>query len=84
MATEYTHVRVERTTFRELERIRQRFLTGEAMGYAKLEKDNRGRFSLDKVILRLIRELDMKDARSRKYKARKRGGKSTNDEATTD
>ena len=81
VATQFTHVRVEKTTLLELERIRQQFLNGELMGRTKLEKDTRGRFSLDKVILRLIRELDMKAARNAKYRANKRGGKSTN--ATT-
>jgi hypothetical protein len=47
------------------------------MGSRTLEKDLRNRFSLDKVILLLIRELDLKDRRNKRRRERKRVGKST-------
>lgn len=73
MATEFTLIRVERETLQKLERMRERFLNGQGQRRSRYERDNRGRFSLDKVILYLIQEIDYKTARNERYRERKRG-----------
>lgn len=84
MAKDWTFIRIERFALQELERMRVRFLTGEMLGRSKLEKDDRGRFSLTRVILRLVREYDLKVKREERYRARKKGGKPTDGETATD
>jgi len=81
MAKDWIMVRVERSTRRELERVRQSMLTGEMMGLSELSKDNRDRFSLDAKILRLIAFRDKHAARSKKSRAGRNNG-NTNPQET--
>jgi hypothetical protein len=72
MASVTIMVRVDRRTHAALERVRESMLLGEAMGLAELSKDFRDRFSLDKVIVRLIAFRDRAAERSRRSKARRK------------
>ena len=71
MAKDYTHVRLEPPTLRELERVRASMLVGEMMGLNVLQHDPRHRVSLDQVIRRLIAFRDRHAERSRRSKARR-------------
>lgn len=83
MAKDWTFIRIERFAQQELLRMQLRFLNGEPGRKSKLEKDDRGRFSLTKVILLLVKEIDDKDRRAKKHQARKRGGKASNGDTPT-
>jgi len=83
MAKDWIMVRIERTTHRELERVRQSMLIGERGRKRKLEKDSRGRFSLDQVILDLIRRFDDQRVRDRRSKSKQKGEETNDCETAT-
>lgn len=72
MGDEWIMVRVKRSTYQQLERVRNSFRVAETMGWGELEFDSRGRVSLSQVIELLIRHRDLHHARVRRSKARRR------------
>jgi hypothetical protein len=84
MAADYDHVRVLKSTKVQFERIKKRFERAAAAGQRTIERDTRGRFSDDKVVLLMIREFDLKDARNARARERRRLRRYANGETAPD
>lgn len=70
MATDWTHVRLQRSTLEWLERTRASMMLGAEMGLRELTVDNRDRVSIDQIIRELLYARERHHERARMQRAR--------------